>query len=157
MDLVIYTDGSTKINPARVGFACVLTDSQGKQIIKLGTNISGIAGVKAAQALGIGIGLLTALRMTQQGDRIQVMCDNIQVGLTWHCILGNLYRHKDYIDSVPKQQRPLWGVIMRGVIQQISQLRSKQNRHIQFTWIRGHAGNPHNQMADKLAKGACYR
>lgn len=150
MEVIIYTDGSAAQNPAVVGFSSILVDGNGNQLLRLSTYVQGLSSVILAQALGIGMGLRAAQRITNEQDTIQVKCDNITVGLTWQSVLSHARKGCCYLDSTPKAQRAIWGTLLKDLILKVA----AQPRNIQFTWIRGHNKNKYNQLADKLARSA---
>lgn len=153
MGVVIYSDASVRANPARAGFACVMTDDAGNVMLKAGTSISGIDDILTAQTLGIGFALVLAIKATEPGDAIQVKCDNVHAGLTWHNVICSAMKKADYYSVLPRQQRAIWCILLKDIIQYITD----NPRNIQMAWVKGHNNNCFNQEADRLAKKACKK
>ena len=138
--LKLYSDGSSRGNPGRGGWGCVILPSGSDRIecyqgYRMTTN-------NRMELLGV----ITPLELIKdQGIQCQVMicsdsryvCDAVNKG--W--IKGWLRRGWVTASKTPVKNKDLW-LRMLGVIQYHS---------TRFVWVKGHNEHPMNEYADILA------
>lgn len=134
-EVVAYTDGACRGNPGPGGWGVVL---------KYGKHVKELCGGESATTnnrmeLMAAIRALEALR---QRSRVSLYTDSVYVksGITeW---LPNwLSRGWKTASRKPVKNRDLW--------QQLSALADRHD--VSWHWVKGHAGDPGNERADRLA------
>jgi ribonuclease HI len=130
-ELVVYTDGACVPNPGRGGWGIVILRPPGEM-----RKLSGSAQEQTTSSRMEMTAVLMALReISSSGVPVVVRSDSEFVVKT---LLGKYRRHKN---------QDLWA--------QIDQERSRlRARSIRFEWVKGHADDSYNAMADKLANTA---
>jgi ribonuclease HI len=138
--ITVHTDGACKGNPGPGAWGLVIED-EAKRLCKAGrvdhtTNqkMELTAAIKALESLG-----------AHQGRPIQLFTDSdyLVKGMTeW---MRN-WKAKGWRGSNKKivQNKELW--------QRLDELNQKHN--VQWAWVKGHSGNPGNELADTLANRA---
>lgn len=134
--LVYYTDGSCSPNPGPGGFSVILVSGEKMEPVRLGFD---------ADSTNIrmeGKALIAALEHAN-GEKCEIFTDSefwINVitkwSLTWE---ANGWQKKGGIKNL-------------DIVQEVCPLyRSSQAK---LTWVRGHVGDPGNEMADEWANKA---
>jgi ribonuclease HI len=127
-DFVAYTDGACLGNPEGPGgWAAVVDRPDGATPWMLFGHLSSTSNNRA-EALGI----LGAIEWVPAGSRLEVHSDS---ELTVRILLG---RYK------AKANPDIWEVLRRTV--------SEKRLSITPEWVRGHAGDPRNELADRLTR-----
>jgi len=128
--VLVYTDGGCKPNPGKGGWGAVIIEDDGSI-----RELSGRSRVERTMNNRMEMGaIIMALRDLQPTrDRVVVRSDSELLVKT----LNKKYRRKANID--------LWRLIDREVARFAT---------ISFEWVRGHAGDQYNEMADRLANRA---
>ncbi len=135
----IYTDGACSGNPGPGGWGAVLRYKNHQK------EISGSENNTTNNRMEI-TALIKALEIVKEPCNIKVytdskyVCDSITKG--WALSWKNKGWKKS--DGKPALNSDLW-----------EKLLSLINIHnVEFTWIKGHAGHPENELCDKLATSA---
>lgn len=137
----IYTDGACKGNPGPGGWGVVLEDGESRQFVggreDLTTNNR--MELKAA---------VEALRLVSgQARVVQVVTDSeyIQKGITEWLPKWKLKSWKT-ASKKPVKNQDLW-----------RELDALAGRHsVQWLWVKGHSGDPGNELADDVAQRAIH-
>ena len=139
MKYVIYTDGACSGNPGPGGWGAVILDKEKNE-----TNISGDEKSTTNNRMEL-MAPIMALRKIKKSSKIIIYTDStyLKNGITtwiknWE-INGWIGANKK-----PIKNKDLWVTL--------SKLSEEQN--IEWKWIKAHAGNKYNEIADKLATGA---
>jgi ribonuclease HI len=139
--VIIFTDGACRGNPGPGGWAAVLRyRGQEKQI-------SGSARFTTNNRMEM-MAAIEALRALKRPCTVELFTDSeyLKKGIeSW------LPRWKTRgfrtIDGLPVKNQDLWEM-----------LEHVASRHkIKWRWVRGHAGDPTNELCDQLAKDALER
>jgi ribonuclease HI len=126
-DYVAYTDGACLGNPdGPGGWAAVVDRPEGGEPWLLFGHLSSTSNNRA-EALGV----LAALEWAPPGSKVAVHSDS---ELTVR-ILQNRYKAKANPD--------IWQVLRRTI--------AEKRLSVAPEWVRGHAGNPGNELADRLS------
>jgi ribonuclease HI len=131
----IYTDGSCDPNPGPGGWAAIILDGKDKKILKGFEDESTNNRMELTAAL-------TALKNVDSSKPIKIFTDSqyLQKGVeewlaNWKA--RNWKRKGGVLANID-----LWKEISEEIA-----------RHkIAWRWIKGHAGNPYNEQADRIAK-----
>ena len=130
--IVIYTDGSCLGNPGRGGWAAVFKDKE----------ISG--GEKNTTNNRMELtAVIEALKLTTKGSRIELFTDSSYVkdGITsW--IKSWKKNGWKTSSKKPVLNKDLWQTLDNLV----------NSRHVNFNWVKGHAGNYLIERCDQLAR-----
>jgi len=130
-ELVVYTDGACVPNPGRGGWGVVLLQPPG-EMRKLG---GGAQEQTTSSRMEMTAVLMALREVSSSGVPVVLRSDSEFVIKT---LLGKYRRHKN---------QDLWA--------QIDQERSRlRSRSIRFEWVKGHADDSYNAMADELANTA---
>jgi ribonuclease HI len=131
---VAYTDGACFGNPSGPGgWAAAVFAPAGTPFWHLFGHLSSTSNNRA-EALGV----LAALEWVPPGSKLTIHSDS---ELTVRLLQGR-YKIKSNID--------IWELILR--------VREEKQLDLQYEWVRGHAGDPLNELADRLSKlGALNR
>ena len=139
MKYVIYTDGACSGNPGPGGWGAVILDEEKNE-----TNISGEEKSTTNNRMEL-MAPIMALRKIKKFSKIIIYTDStyLKNGITtwiknWE-INGWIGANKK-----PIKNKDLWVTL--------SKLSEEQN--IEWKWIKAHAGNKYNEIADKLATEA---
>tara|TARA_B110000285_G_C14706350_1_gene415752 strand:+ start:43 stop:471 length:429 start_codon:yes stop_codon:yes gene_type:complete len=139
MKYVIYTDGACSGNPGPGGWGAVILDEEKNE-----TNISGDEKSTTNNRMEL-MAPIMALRKIKKFSKIIIYTDStyLKNGITtwiknWE-INGWIGANKK-----PIKNKDLWVTL--------SKLSEEQN--IEWKWIKAHAGNKYNEIADKLATEA---
>lgn len=138
-NIEIYTDGACSGNPGPGGWGAVLKYNNFQK------QISGAESNTTNNRMEI-TALIKALEMLKEPCKIKVytdsryVCDSMTKGwaISWE------KRGWKKSDGKPALNSDLWKKLIN-----LSQIHS-----LEFTWIKGHAGHPENELCDKLATSA---
>lgn len=133
----IYTDGSCDPNPGPGGWAAIIFKGTEKVILKGYSESSTNNRMELTAAL-------EALKYVDQASPVKIFTDSqyLKKGVEeWLAIwkANNWKRKGGVLANID-----LWKDISREIA----------DRKIAWRWIRGHAGNPFNELADKIAQQA---
>lgn len=138
----VYADGACSGNPGPAAWGAVVIPPGGAPTClsaSLGRGTNQVAELSAA---------LEGLRATPESARVELVCDSQYVlkGLTeWRA--G--WERRGFKNSKGE------GVANLDLWKQL--YRVADARKVTTRWVRGHNGDPYNEMADKLATGAVRR
>lgn len=135
MHITIYTDGAASGNPGPGGYGAVLESGKHRKELWGGYRRT----TNNRMELLAVIAALEALK--GEGHEVTVVSDS-----------------KYVVDAV--RQGWLWDWEKKGFAKKKNPdlwrrfLKSYRKHHVQFEWIRGHAGHPQNELCDRLAVAA---
>lgn len=138
--LTIYTDGACDPNPGPGGWAALITSPQGEKVLTgsephtTNNRMELTAAVKALQAI-------------PPGSQVVLYTDSTYLmrGITeW---LPNWVRRNWRTTSGKVLNRDLWEELLEAT----------QTHQVDWRWLRGHAGQRHNERVDRLARSAIRR
>ncbi|WP_367605596.1 ribonuclease HI [Legionella sp. W05-934-2] len=138
MTIEIYTDGACQGNPGPGGWGAILRykdhekELSGAEALTTNNRMELMAAIKALQAL-------------KRSCRVDVYTDSqyVRRGMTeWL----NAWKQKQWrnAQNKPVKNADLW--------QELDTLAQKHDIH--WHWVKGHAGHPENERADRLATSA---
>ena len=139
MKYVIYTDGACSGNPGPGGWGAVILNEE-----KIDTNISGKEQSTTNNRMEL-MAPIMALRKIKKASEIIIYTDSIYLknGITtW---IKN-WEKNDWKNSKkkPVKNKDLW----------LKLNRLSKEKIINWRWVKAHAGNKYNELADKLATEA---
>ena len=139
MEYIIYTDGACSGNPGPGGWGAVILDEEKNE-----TNISGEEKDTTNNRMELTAPIM-ALKRIKKASKIIIYTDSIYLknGITtW---IKN-WENNGWMNSnkKPVKNKDLW-----LTLNQLS-----KEKIIDWKWIKAHAGNKYNEMADKLATEA---
>jgi ribonuclease HI len=139
MKYVIYTDGACSGNPGPGGWGAVILDDEKNEI-----NISGKEKSTTNNRMEL-LASIMALRKIKEASEIIIYTDSIYLknGITtW---IKN-WEKNDWKNSKkkPVKNKDLW----------LKLNRLSKEKIINWRWVKAHAGNKYNELADKLATEA---
>lgn len=135
----IYTDGACSGNPGPGGWGAILRYGNHQK------EISGSENNTTNNRMEI-TALIKALEIVKEPCNIKVytdskyVCDSITKG--WALSWKNKGWKKS--DGKPALNSDLWEKLLSLI----------SIHNVEFTWIKGHAGHPENELCDKLATNA---
>ena len=139
MRYVIYTDGACSGNPGPGGWGAVILDEEKNE-----TNISGEEKSTTNNRMEL-MAPIMALRKIKKSSKIIIYTDStyLKNGITtwiknWE-INGWISANKK-----PIKNKDLWVTLSK----------LSEEKNIDWKWIKAHAGNKYNEIADKLATEA---
>ncbi len=140
-NVVIYTDGACDPNPGPGGWAAILRFGPHEKVIS-GSNPDTTNNRMELQAA------LSALRALKRPCHVTLHTDSeyVRQGITeW---LPN-WRRQGWRtgDRRPVQNQDLWQALASAA----------ERHHVEWRWVRGHAGDPLNERVDRLARAAIPR
>ncbi|MCA9313084.1 ribonuclease HI [Candidatus Saccharibacteria bacterium] len=131
-----YTDGSCSPNPGPGGYSVILVDGEKMEPVRLGCDN------ESTNIRMEGMALISALEHSD-GEKCEIFTDSefwINVitkwSLTWE---ANGWQKKGGIKNL-------------DIVQEVCPLYRKSQAKL--TWVRGHVGDPGNEMADSWANKA---
>lgn len=137
MSLLIATDGSCRGNPGPGGWAWAVGENW---------YASGAEAETTNQRMELRA-VIEALRANPDGD-VEILSDSTYVVNCfrdrWH--VGWLRRGWRNSQGQPVANRDLWEDLLALVLD--------SDRRVSFTWVKGHAGDPMNELVDRLATAA---
>lgn len=135
---ILYTDGGAKPNPGPGGWGVVIVDPATSRIAK---ELSGAEAGTTNNRMEL-TAAIRGLESFATPKRIQVVTDSsyVRLGITrW--LRGWVRNHWRRPTGEPVLNADLW-----------RRLDELNRRHqVSWQWIKGHAGQPHNERADELA------
>jgi len=139
MEYIIYTDGACSGNPGPGGWGAVILDEEKNE-----TNISGVEKATTNNRMEL-MAPIMALRKIKKASKIIIYTDSIYLknGITtW---IKN-WEKNGWMNSNKKQvkNKDLWLTLNK----------LSKEKIIDWKWIKAHAGNKYNEIADKLATQA---
>ena len=139
MKYIIYTDGACSGNPGPGGWGAIILDEEEKQINLSGKEVSTTNNRMELMAP------IMALKKIKEGSEITIYTDSIYLkdGIT---VWINNWKKNGWksASKKPVKNKDLWVAL--------SKLTEKKS--IYWKWVKAHAGNKFNELADKLATDA---
>ena len=139
MKYVIYTDGACSGNPGPGGWGAVILDEKKNE-----TNISGEEKSTTNNRMEL-VAPIMALRKIKKASKIIIYTDStyLKNGITtW---IKNWEKNGwKSANKKPVKNKDLWITLSKLSKEQI----------IDWKWVKAHAGNKYNEIADKLATKA---
>lgn len=140
----IYTDGACSRNPGPGGWGAVILNSgkEGNKEIKL----SGRKSLTTNNEMEL-TAVLESLKRVDHN--FQEEKPSIQI------FLDSEYVRKGVVEYMEDWKRRGWKTVKKKLIKNL-ELRQEVDQYLQlfeikWKWVKGHAGNTYNEMADKLA------
>ncbi|MDB5364250.1 MAG: ribonuclease [Rhodospirillales bacterium] len=137
-EVEIWTDGACSGNPGPGGWGAVLRAGEHEKELSGGENPTTNNRMEL-------MGAISALEALKGPSRVVLHTDSIYVrdGITKWVPRWKVNGWKT-ADKKPVKNVDLW-----------QRLEAALERHaVEFRWVKGHAGHPENERADKLATGA---
>ena len=136
MKLKIYTDGACSGNPGKGGWAAIILDNNSRQL-----NISGSENNTTNNRMEL-LAPIMALKKIKSKSEITIFTDSkyVKDGITdWI----KKWKQNNWKSSnkKPVKNKDLW----------IKLDNSCQKHKITWKWVKAHAGNKYNNLADELA------
>ena len=142
--LVLCTDGSCLGNPGKGGWGVVVTDTEGHVLDRRsGSARRTTNNQMELVAIAEGLELIAGRcgRITVRSDS-QYACKAFNKG--W---LKNWHRNGWLTASrQPVKNQDLWARIERAI--------AKHGGPVEFRWVKGHAGHPGNELANRSARNS---
>ncbi len=139
VDYVIFTDGSCLKNPGAGGWAAVITE----------TKTGATRELKGGEAMTTNnrmemCAAVNALATTAENARIKLYTDSQYLKNAFTKYWLRNWKRNGWQTSTgePVKNRELWEKLDALV----------SSRHINFQWVKGHAGNRYNERCDELAR-----
>jgi ribonuclease HI len=135
----IYTDGACAGNPGPGGWGVVIIENGERRELHGGEAATTNNRMEMTAAI-------EALRATQGAERVALYTDSqyLRNGiLAW--IAGWKRNGWRTADKKPVKNKDLWEALDA----------ERQNRKIDWHWVKAHAGDPNNERADELARLGC--
>lgn len=145
-EVVIYSDGSCLGNPGPGGWGAVLRDRAGER------ELSG--GFRATTNNRMELrAVVEALQSLERPSRVHIHTDSqyVRQGITtW----VKSWQRNGWMTSQkqPVKNRDLWQALLAAVSRHAT-----GGGEVTWFWVRGHAGDPLNEHADRLATTAARR
>jgi ribonuclease HI len=141
MKFIIYTDGACSGNPGPGGWGAIIIDEKKNQI-----NLSGKEKSTTNNRMEL-IAPIMALKKIKKSSKIVIYTDStyLKNGITiW---IENWKKNNwKSANKKPVKNKDLWVAL--------DKLTKKKS--IEWNWVKAHAGNKFNELADKLATEAIY-
>ena len=141
LDLIAYTDGACSGNPGPGGWGVVMQAKTGDMVTKQ-RQLKGGATETTNNRMEL-MAAISALETLSRRSAITIVTDSIYVkdGVTkW--IFGWKKTGWKTAAKKPVKNEDLW-----------KRLDAAQAQHqVTWEWVKGHAGHPENELADKLAR-----
>ncbi|MEM1071208.1 MAG: ribonuclease HI [Planctomycetota bacterium] len=139
----LYTDGACSGNPGPGGWGLILRHpGSGKEIERAGAEASTTNNRMELTAVIEGLSLLTRRSRVELYSDSKYVLDGLK---SW--LAGWKRRGWKTASKQPVKNEALWRTL-DGLVSQ---------HEVEFHWIRGHAGHPDNERADRLAVEARER
>ncbi|OUP08913.1 ribonuclease HI [Collinsella sp. An2] len=144
MKVTIYTDGSARGNPGNGGFGAVLsyTNRHGETFTR---ELSGGFERTTNNRMEL-MGVIAALEALNRPCDVELHSDSQYVvnAFNKHWIDGWIKRGWKTASKKPVKNIDLWKRL----------LEAKRPHHVEFVWVKGHAGHELNERCDELATTA---
>jgi ribonuclease HI len=139
MKYVVYTDGACSGNPGPGGWGAVILNEE-----KIDTNISGKEQSTTNNRMEL-MAPIMALRKIKKASKITIYTDSIYLknGITTWIKNWEKNGWKN-TNKKPVKNKDLWVTLNELSKDQV----------IDWKWVKAHAGNKYNEIADKLATDA---
>ena len=140
-ELFAYTDGACSGNPGPGGWGALLQAKSGGEVVKE-RELSGGAADTTNNRMEL-MAAIEALNALERPSKITMVTDSAYVkgGITeW--IEGWKARGWKTASKSAVKNEDLWRLLDEAV----------QGHDIRWEWVKGHAGHPENERADKLAR-----
>jgi ribonuclease HI len=128
MNMNITIDGACKGNPGPGGWAAIINSEERKII-------SGFSPDTTNNRMEL-TALLEASKVIPNNSTATIRTDSANV-IGW-------------ISQGWKRKEPS----IRAICQEIDSIIKTKNLQLSFTWVKGHAGDPDNELADRIASNA---
>jgi ribonuclease HI len=143
LQLFAYTDGACSGNPGPGGWGVVLQAVEGDAVVKE-RELSGAEAVTTNNRMEL-MAAIAALEALERPASITIVTDSLYlrdgIGKWIHGWKRNGWQTAG---KKPVKNAELW-----------QRLDAAQARHrVSWAWVRGHAGHPENERADRLARAA---
>ena len=139
MEYVVYTDGACSGNPGPGGWGAVILDTEKNE-----TNISGEEKSTTNNRMEL-MAPIMALRKIKKASKIIIYTDStyLKNGIT---IWIKNWEKNGWISAnkKPVKNRDLWVTLSK----------LSKDKIIDWKWVKAHAGNKYNEIADRLATEA---
>tara|TARA_B110000211_G_scaffold172548_1_gene194779 strand:+ start:761 stop:1189 length:429 start_codon:yes stop_codon:yes gene_type:complete len=139
MKYVVYTDGACSGNPGPGGWGAIIIDDKENQII-----ISGKEKSTTNNRMELTAPIM-ALKKIKESSKIIIYTDStyLKNGIT---IWIENWKKNGWINAnrKPVKNKDLWVVLNKLT----------EKKLINWKWVKAHAGNRYNELADKLATEA---
>ena len=139
MKYIIFTDGACSGNPGPGGWGAIILDEEEKQINLSGKEVSTTNNRMELMAP------IMALKKIKEGSEITIYTDSIYLkdGIT---VWINNWKKNGWKNSnkKPVKNKDLWVTLNKLT----------EKKPIVWKWVKAHAGNKFNELADKLATEA---
>ena len=139
MKYVVYTDGACSGNPGPGGWGAIIIDEKENQI-----NISGKEKSTTNNRMELTAPIM-ALKKIKESSKIIIYTDStyLKNGIT---IWIENWKKNGWINAnrKPVKNKDLWVVLNKLT----------EKKLINWKWVKAHAGNRYNELADKLATEA---
>ena len=135
MKLKIYTDGACSGNPGKGGWAAIILDEKGQ------SSISGSENKTTNNRMEL-MAAIMALKKIKTKSEIMIYTDSryVKDGITLWIKKWKLNNWKSS-NKKPVKNKDLW----------VKLDNSCQKHNISWRWVKAHAGNKFNNLADELA------
>jgi ribonuclease HI len=143
LQIFAYTDGACSGNPGPGGWGVVLQAVEGTRLVKE-RELSGAEAVTTNNRMEL-MAAIAALEALERPAEITIVTDSLYlrdgIGKWIHDWKRNGWQTAG---KKPVKNAELW-----------QRLDAAQARHrVTWAWVRGHAGHPENERADRLARAA---
>jgi ribonuclease HI len=140
MSFIVYTDGACKGNPGIGGYAAIILYPDNK--IKVIAGGEEYTTNNRMELMGV-IKALEYIANTHESKQITLYTDSQYISRAIN--EGWLSKWLDHSFEKIKN-KDLWLRIWKYVCM----------LNVEFIWVKGHANNQYNELADKFAQEACY-
>lgn len=144
--VIIYTDGSSRGNPGPGGFGAVLRYQGQEKRISGGFRCTTNNRMEITAALEALRALREPCQVTLHSDS-RYLVDAMTKGWLRNWERFGWRRKGEGGKAEPLRNADLWKQMAEAV----------QSHRVEWTWVRGHAGNRHNEICDALATAAADR
>jgi ribonuclease HI/ADP-ribose pyrophosphatase YjhB (NUDIX family) len=135
----IYTDGSCKGQPGPGGYAAVILTGHQREVISGGFRLTNNGRMELMAAV-------RALKKLRQPSIVRLYTDSLMIVKAMQEGMAARWRAHGWKrgGGEPINDADLWERLLDLC----------QKHEVTFTWVKGHAGNPENQLCDRLSARA---